>query len=272
MVQRLHEAGVDALKAYQQLSLGQVAAIVNEGARYGLAVVLDSGRMNGCYDLMRHTGIKAWAHLDSLGPMMPHEIDYMVQHDVRQITTLAVIEIYTMRRFRDMSFLECPLIADTVPPHMLEEIRAWVEREFTAPSERRLRSAERLETAMRNALALHRAGVQLVAGTDAPYPGVFQGEGIHHELELLVEAGLTPVEAISCATANAAKLLGKESEWGTVAPGLAADLLVIEGHPDRNIADTRRIGMVIQGGRIIDRAALKHDPKQPDVRAVHCIS
>lgn len=83
--------------------------------------------------------------------------------------------------------------------------------------------------------ALFDAGVLLAAGTDAPYPGVFQGEGIHRELELLVEAGLTPLEAITVATKNAAELMGDGGEWGTLTPERRADIVLVRGRPDRSI-------------------------------------
>ena len=99
----------------------------------------------------------------------------------------------------------------------------------------------------------------MIAGTDAPYPGDFQGEGIHHELELLVESGLTPLEAISSATRNAARLM-KASDWGTLEPGKLADLLVINGKPDQNIQETHNVEMVFKEGTRLDRAQLKFNP------------
>jgi imidazolonepropionase-like amidohydrolase len=100
----------------------------------------------------------------------------------------------------------------------------------------------------------------LAAGTDAPYPGDFQGEGIHHELELLVEAGLTPLQAISIATRNAARLVGAEAEWGTSEVGKLANLIIVEGRPDQQVRDTRKIRYVINRGQVVDRNALKFDP------------
>ena len=63
------------------------------------------------------------------------------------------------------------------------------------------------------------AGILIAAGTDAPYPGDFQGEGIHRELELFVESGLTPLEAITMATKNAATIVNAENRWGTLEAG-----------------------------------------------------
>jgi imidazolonepropionase-like amidohydrolase len=118
---------------------------------------------------------------------------------------------------------------------------------------------EAFETGLQNAKRMFDAGVLLAAGTDAPYPGVFQGEGIHHELELLVEAGLTPLQAITVATKNAAILMGAAGEWGTLAPGHVADILVVDGNPDEDIAATRNIALVIQAGRVVDRASLEFE-------------
>jgi imidazolonepropionase-like amidohydrolase len=101
------------------------------------------------------------------------------------------------------------------------------------------------------------AGILFAAGTDAPYPGDFQGEGIHHELELLVESGLTPLEAITIATKNAAKIMNAETEWGTLERGRLADVVVVDGKPDQNISDTKKIVAVIKEGKILDRNTLK---------------
>ncbi len=99
----------------------------------------------------------------------------------------------------------------------------------------------------------------LIASTDAPYPGVFQGEGIHRELELLVDAGLTPLQAITVAMKNAARLMGDGATWGTLSPGQRADLVVVRGRPDRTIGDTHKIELVIQRGRVLDPDALVFD-------------
>ncbi|HET9984969.1 MAG TPA: amidohydrolase family protein [Longimicrobiales bacterium] len=103
--------------------------------------------------------------------------------------------------------------------------------------------------------ALHRAGIPLGLGTDAPeLPWA-----AHLELERLVEAGLTPLEAIRAGTETAARIMGHDAEAGTVAEGKLADLLVLEpgADPSRDIRDTRRIRYVILGGGVVDREALR---------------
>jgi len=100
--------------------------------------------------------------------------------------------------------------------------------------------------------ALHDGGVWLATGTDAAeFPGA-----IHFELEDLVAAGLTPLEAIAAATSGAARVLGAESDIGTIAVGKHADLILLDGDPLEDIRNTRRISQVIKGGRVVDRAAL----------------
>ena len=98
---------------------------------------------------------------------------------------------------------------------------------------------------------LHAANVPIVAGTD-------QGlaDGIHWELATLVRAGLSPFEAIAAATSRAARVLGAGQEIGTVEVGKLADLVILDRSPLDDIANTRRIWRVIQGGRIVDRDAL----------------
>ncbi|HJZ87518.1 MAG TPA: amidohydrolase family protein [Polyangia bacterium] len=100
--------------------------------------------------------------------------------------------------------------------------------------------------------ALHRAGVRIVAGTDQAVPG----HSLHRELELYVQAGFTPMEAIQAATLVPARVMKRERELGTVEPGKRADLIVVDGNPLENIADTRRLRRVIARGRMFDPAPL----------------
>ena len=105
-----------------------------------------------------------------------------------------------------------------------------------------------LEGAESNVPRLRDAGVLFAAGTDAVYPGDFQGEGLHRELELLVESGLSPLQAITAATKNAAAIVNASAEWGTLEPGKLANLILVDGKPDRRIGDTRRIALVMKEG------------------------
>ncbi|MFL6263710.1 MAG: amidohydrolase family protein [Thermoanaerobaculia bacterium] len=103
-----------------------------------------------------------------------------------------------------------------------------------------------------NALAtvrqLAKAGVPILAGTDAPNPGTTHGASIHRELELLVSAGLTPVQALAAATSTPARIFGLQDR-GRIAPGLRADLVLVKGDPTADITATRDIERIWKLGR-----------------------
>jgi imidazolonepropionase-like amidohydrolase len=99
---------------------------------------------------------------------------------------------------------------------------------------------------------LVRSGVPLLAGTDAPSPGATYGASVHGELELLVGAGLTPVQALTAATSNAARAF-KLVDRGRVERGMRADLVLVDGDPTRDILATRRIVEVWKRGRRVER-------------------
>lgn len=96
---------------------------------------------------------------------------------------------------------------------------------------------------------LYDRGVFLVAGTDANNPWVAPGPSLHRELELLVDAGIPPLQVLRIATANGAEALGIGGETGSVEPGKRADLLLLDADPVANIRNTRRIVWIMQGGR-----------------------
>jgi tetratricopeptide (TPR) repeat protein len=104
--------------------------------------------------------------------------------------------------------------------------------------------------------AMHRAGVKLLAGTDTGDPYCFPGFSLHDELGLLVEAGLTPLEALQAATYNAAEFLGMMDSIGTVEEGKIADLVLLDADPIKDIAKTKKIAAVVVGGKLYSRSSL----------------
>jgi len=104
--------------------------------------------------------------------------------------------------------------------------------------------------------AMHKGGVALLAGSDSLDRYVFPGFALHRELELLTDAGLTPLEALRAATSDAAKFLGREGEFGLVANGAHADLLLLDENSLEKISNTTKISAVIRQGVYLDRAAL----------------
>lgn len=102
-------------------------------------------------------------------------------------------------------------------------------------------------------LALHEAGAGLLLGSDSPQIFNVPGFAIHRELEYLVDAGLTPYEALRTGTVNAAQFLGTEHESGTVEVGRVADLVVLDANPLEDITNSRRVHGVVVDGQWISR-------------------
>ena len=106
-----------------------------------------------------------------------------------------------------------------------------------------------LEVAKRNLKTLADKGVRIAFGTDTGPPARFQGFFEHLELEMMVDAGLTPMQALVSATGDAARCHRRAGEFGTLAPGAAADLLILGANPLQNIRNTRTIEQVWIAGR-----------------------
>jgi imidazolonepropionase-like amidohydrolase len=103
---------------------------------------------------------------------------------------------------------------------------------------------------------MYRAGVPILAGTDAMNPQCFPGFGIHDELALLVDAGLSPLAALQAATRNAAEFMGQLDRRGTIEVGKTADLVLLDKDPLADIHNTRSIQAVVLNGKLYPRAAL----------------
>jgi imidazolonepropionase-like amidohydrolase len=107
-----------------------------------------------------------------------------------------------------------------------------------------------LAQGLRNVKTLHDAGVLIGFGTDfGATPARLPGWAEHRELQLLVEAGLSPVEAIQCATRNAAEVLGDLKNRGTLEPGKRADFLILNGDPLADVRNTTSLVAVYHGGK-----------------------
>jgi cytosine/adenosine deaminase-related metal-dependent hydrolase len=151
--------------------------------------------------------------------------------------------------------------ADTSVVH--PSLTRYVPRALQAEWRARLRRAGPGDTAtvaayfsLPRAGEMHRAGVRLLAGTDAPLAFMHPGISLHDELALLVRAGLTPMQALQSATREPAAYLGALDSLGTIQPGRLADLVLLDADPLADIRNTRRIHRVIANGRGVDHAAL----------------
>ena len=118
--------------------------------------------------------------------------------------------------------------------------------------------------------AMRRAGVGLLAGTDtAPTAYSFPGFGLHDELALFVQAGLSPMQALQTATYNPAKCLRKLDSMGTIEQGKVADLVLLDANPLQDISNTQRIAAVVVGGKMFDKTALQKMLAQAEAARLH---
>lgn len=118
------------------------------------------------------------------------------------------------------------------------------------------RSRERHRETQRLTLAAHRAGVPVLAGSDALDPFVLHGVALHDELEMLVEAGFSPLDALRAATKTPANRLLSQQRVGRVSPGALADIVLLDANPLQSIAATRRVAGVYTRRYFFDRSEL----------------
>src|SRR5262249_31052875 len=143
-----------------------------------------------------------------------------------------------------------------IPRRLLEGWKRERGKELQAsPAEFAVR-ADLLKRSMEVVGKMNVAGCRMRAGTDTAAPFVFPGTSLHEELALLVEAGLTPEQALQSATRGPAEFLGKMEEQGTLEPGKFADLLLLDANPLDDIRNTAKIRSVILRSKLFDRAAL----------------
>ena len=174
----------------------------------------------------------------------------LVAHHVAITSTLPVFETFVPNR--------APLDARVLDAMLPETRIEYLERRSSVSD----RAATSFWPALfKKELEFEREFVKrgglLLAGLDPTgYGGVIAGFGDQREVELLVEAGFTPLEAIHIATSNGAEFLGELDKIGTLAPGKAADMVVLQGDPSGNIKDIEKVEIVFKDGVGYDSAKL----------------
>jgi imidazolonepropionase-like amidohydrolase len=141
-----------------------------------------------------------------------------------------------------------------VPPAIRRRWADWLDSEAARTFQSILRPIVPLQA--EQVRLFHEAGGTLLAATDVSVPMQVPGISLHEELELLVEAGLTPLEVLQTATLNPARVLGLVDSLGTIEAGKLADLVLLDANPLADIRNTRRIRAVVADGRLYRRADL----------------
>lgn len=192
-------------------------------------------------------GQQALAAVDTAASAFTSLVKKLIDRRVALTSTLTVFETFTPGR-------PMPPGLDVLVPQLRQQFEETHAR--TAKNEKS-NYLQLLPKAMAMELAFARAGGLLIAGTDPTGSGgVIPGSSNQRQLELLVEAGFTPLEAITIGTKNGAVYLGRDADVGTIARGKQADLVVVGGDPSRTIADIRKVETVFKGGIGFDPAKL----------------
>jgi imidazolonepropionase-like amidohydrolase len=197
----------------------------------------------------RDSAVASLLALDPDGPAARDLIRYLVSKHVAVTSTLPVFETFTPGR---------PPAPPGALDAMLPEARdQYLRRRVAIATSADTTWVALLKKEMRLERLFAQAGGMLLAGTDPTgYGGVVAGFANHRELELLVEAGFTSLEAIRIGTLNGATYLGRAGRVGTIAAGKQADLVVVSGNPAANIADVEKVELVFKDGTGYDPATL----------------
>jgi imidazolonepropionase-like amidohydrolase len=262
-VQFWADQGVTSFKAFMHITGMELSAVIDEAHKRGLKVTghlcsityreaaqlgiddIEHGfvlaadfnpeKKPGICPLTTEQSRAAFLALSAEGPEVRELFQTLIQHHVAITSTLPVLEAYSSDR---------PPLQQRVLDVMSPQAQAgYLSQRVLQPSSRTLKKEMELE------LAFVKAGGTLLAGPDPTgIGGVVAGFGDQREVELLVEAGFTPVEAIHIATENGARFLEEDERIGTLAPGKQADLLVVRGDPSSKISDIEAVEIVFKDG------------------------
>ena len=187
------------------------------------------------------------ADLDLDGEPVRRFIALLREHDVVIDPTINIFEELFTAREGEVS-TGWRSVAERLPPQVRRGLTAGG---IPVPEGK----DERYRASFRKSLELlgrlHRAGVRLVPGTDAP-----AGFALHRELELWVEAGIPAAAALQAATLGSARVMGREAELGSIAPGKLADLILVPGDPTADVSRLRAVETVVRGGVVYSSSAL----------------
>ncbi len=268
------DAGATSFKAYMHITRDELGAAIDEAHKRGLKVTghlcsvtypeaialgidnLEHGFMvntqfspdkkpDVCplYDSQAFVG-----HAEPDGPEAKALIDDLIAHHVALTSTLPVFEGFLPNR----PTLN-PRAMDVLTPEARTAYLFLRNRMASQPADAAAQTTKIFKRGMAMELAFARAGGLLIAGCDPSGIGnVIPGFSDHREVELLVEAGFTPLEAIRIATLNGAVYLGREKSIGSIEIGKNADLFVVRGDPSTKIRDIENVEVVIKDGVAFD--------------------
>ena len=245
-VKLIHEDGSAYGKNTPTLNEKQIADSADAAHSFGKLAVAHVSTREGANMAIRG-GVDGLVHLFVDAPVTPEMVTTMKNQGMFVVPTAAVISnLYdgnTTTLITDHTKLK-----DFLTKANQRNLAAKYALAKSAPE-----TIQRLKESIK---ALHQGGIAILAGTDAPNPGTVHGASLHHEMQWLVDAGLTPSEALASATSLPAKYFKLEGR-GRIAAGMRADLVLVNGDPTTDIRDTMNLVGVWKNGRPVDLDAFR---------------
>jgi len=276
-VEQLIPKGVQTVKVYSRIRSSELAAVIASAHRHGArvtghlcAIGFSEAAAMGIDNLehglivdtefysRRQTGacpdwpdvVAELVRMDVRGPRIQALIETLVKHHVAITSTLAVFESFSSARMPRLDVRAVPMLEPNFQA-------AYLATQSDTARKPDVMWGAMLKKEMAFERAFVKAGGLLMAGVDPTgWGGTIAGFGDQHQVELLVEAGFTPEEAIRIATYNGALFLGQAHQIGSLETGKEADLFVVRGNPVSNIADIRHSEVVFKDGVGYDSPAI----------------
>jgi imidazolonepropionase-like amidohydrolase len=226
-------------------------AIIDEAHKVGTRVIAHVYYLDDAKDLAR-AGIDGFAHLVRDREFDDETVALIRKKNIMVMPNLGLAQSRTYSR--PPAWLDDALLRETVPAIIIARMRAAYETRPAAAVEAARKTYAIMQ---RNLAKLQMAGAHIGFGTDSgAAPDYFHAYNAHRELQLMVEAGLTPAQALTAATVTAAGFL-RLKDRGTLEPANAADFIVLDANPLDDITNTRKIAQVYLKGREVNRSSLK---------------
>jgi imidazolonepropionase-like amidohydrolase len=249
-IKLIDESGAAYGMTWPTLSKSELAALTKAAHRRGKLVVVHISTLAAAREAIA-AGADGLAHIFGDTAPDPEFGRFVAAHHAFVVPILTVVESAGGKPSG---------VSLTTDPHIAPYLNSAEIEGLKTAFPGRPGSEEDLGHAFAAVRALRSAGVSILAGTDAPNPGTVHGASMHRELELLVAAGLSPVEALTAATAGPAASFHLEGR-GRIAPGMIADLLLVDGDPTTDILATRNIDTIWKRGVALTRARETIQPK-----------
>lgn len=248
--------GVDFIKLWVDDEFGDLPsrmppdiskAIIDQAHKHGMRAIAHIFYLENA-KILASQGVDGFAHSVRDLPVDQALLNDMKKRDIVQLAaTLSREASFT---YKKLPFLDDPFFNRSITPAALAELKSEQRQQKLAAGKHFSQYPGVLDTALANTRREIQAGVRYGVGSDSGPSGRFSGHFLHWEMQLMVQAGLTPLQVLTAATSTNAKLIGAK-DLGTIEPGKSADLVVLDADPVADIRNTRTIHSVYVAGKSV---------------------